>query len=430
MAMHEKTPISRKQILIGSFICLMGGLFYCYEFVLRIIPGALQSELSEAFGNISAATFGQLAALYYFAYSPMQLPVGMLMDRFGPRRLLSFACLCCTFGSLLFSYSGSLGLAGIGRFLVGFGSSFAFVGVLSLAVQWLPRRYFSLVTGLVTTLGMLGIVYGEVKITQLVGTLGLPHVLGMMVVIGAGLTVLILLVVRDGPGGSHAKTISPKLFFKNVVRVLLSPQVWLIGLVGACLYTSLSVFGELWGKSYLEQAHHLTKIQAAQTISMVFLGWAIGAPLAGYWSDRTGRRVFPLVVGAIFSLISISLVLYATDLSFYALNVLLLVYGIASGTEIIVFIMAKENSGVDELSGTVFAAANMIVTLGGVIFQPLVGILLDTFGRGTLVNGEHVYAVVDYQLALSILPISLLLVIVLGFFLKDKKGSNEIHQGS
>ena len=94
-------------------------------------------------------------------------------------------------------------------------------------------------------------------------------------------------------------------------------------------------------------------------------------------------------------------------------------YGLFSATEIIIFVMAKENSGA-ELSGTVFAAANMIVTLGGVIFQPLVGSLLDKFSNGQLVNGEHVYSVIDYQLALSVLPACLLLVMVAAFFLKDR----------
>ena len=416
--MLNATSISRKQLLCGSLACAMGALFYCYEFVLRIVPGALQGELSEAFGHISAATFGQLAALYYFAYSPMQMPVGMLMDRFGPRRLLSFACLCCTFGSFLFSYSSSLMIAGTGRFLVGLGSSFAFVGVLSLAVHWLPRRYFSLVTGLVTTLGMLGVVYGEVKVTALTSSMGLSHVLGLLVALGAVLTGLIFLVVRDGPGGAQIKAQPLSLFFNQVWKVLISPQVWLIGLVGASLYTSLSVFGELWGKSYLELAHHLTKIEAARSISVMFLGWAVGAPLAGYWSDRTGRRVFPLVVGALCSLICISMVLYCPNLSYFSLNILLFLYGVFSGTEIIVFIMAKENSGA-LVSGTVFAAVNMIVSLGGVIYQPLIGVLLDTFSQGQMVAGEHIYSIVDYQRALSILPLSLLLVVFLGFFLKD-----------
>lgn len=411
-------------LFFGGIVCVIAGFFYCYEFILRIIPGALQSELSAAFGHISASAFGELSAFYYFAYSPMQMPVGMLMDRFGARRLLSFACLCCTLGSLMFSYSSSLFIAGSGRFLVGFGSSFAFVGVLSLALHWLPRRFFSLFAGLITTLGMLGLVYGEVKITEMASTLGLAHVLSMMVMIGAVLTILILLIVRDGPGGVHVKTQPLADFFKNVVKVLLSPQVWLIGFVGACLYTSLSVFGELWGKTYLEHAHNLSKVEAAEAISCMFLGWAVGAPIAGYFSDRSGKRVLPLVIGAILSFICISIILYCPGLAFNSLCILLFFYGVFSGTELIVFIMAKENSGA-QLSGTVFAATNMIVTLGGVIFQPLVGKLLDTFGDSGLVNGEHIYTVVDYQVALSILPISLLFVTIAAFFLKDR--SHSIH---
>ena len=410
--------ISKKQAFLGSLICAIGAFFYCYEFVLRIIPGALQSELSAAFGHISATTFGQLSAFYYFAYSPMQIPVGMLMDRFGPRRLLTFACLCCTLGSWMFADISSMLVAGCGRFLVGFGSSFAFVGVLSLAMRWLPRRYFSLVAGLITTLGMLGLVYGEVKITDIALTLGWHHVLSLMVTIGGVLTVIIFLIVRDGPKGHVADKNPLPEFFANVWQVLSSPQVWLIGFVGACLYTSLSVFGELWGKSYLEQAHHLTKVEAARTISAMFLGWAVGAPIAGYFSDRTGRRVLPLVIGAVLGLVCISLVLYYPGLSYTALNILLFLYGVFSATEIIVFIMAKENTGA-QLSGTVFAAVNMIVTLGGVIFQPLVGKLLDSFGDSHIVGGEHIYTVMDYQLALSILPISLLLVTILAFFMKD-----------
>lgn len=415
--------ISRKQMLYGSLICFVGAVFYCYEFILRIIPGALQSELSAALGHISATTFGQISALYYFAYSPMQMPVGMLMDRFGPRRLLTFACLCCTLGSWMFTLTHSMFLVGSGRFLVGFGSSFAFVGVLSLTINWLPRRYFSLVVGLVTTLGMLGLVYGEVKITQWSQIIGWEQVLLVIAIIGSGLSVLMLFIVRDGPEGFKSHNQPLPEFFHNVLKVLMSPEVWLIGFIGACLYTSLSVFGELWGKAYLEQAHHLSKVDAAKTVSAVFLGWAVGAPLSGYLSDKTGKRVLPLALGAILSLICISLVLYMPGLSYWTLNILLFLYGLFSGTEIIVFIMAKECSGA-KLSGTVFAATNMIVTLGGVIFQPLVGKLLDTFGDSGIVGGAHIYTVVDYQVALSVLPISLLLVTILVFFIKDNPRSS------
>lgn len=411
-------PFTTRQTLAGALVCTVAAFFYCYEFVLRIIPGVLQSELSAAFGNISATTFGEISAFYYFAYSPMQLPVGLLMDRFGPRRLLTFACLCCTLGSWMFAQTTSIPVAGCGRFLVGFGSAFAFVGVLSLAVRWLPKRYFSLVAGLITSLSMMGVVYGEVKVTELAQTMGLSQVLLILVLIGALLSTVIFLIVRDSPAGHVSQKHPLPEFFSNVADVFRSPQVWLIGVVGACLYTSLSVFGELWGKNYLVQAHHLTKTAAAHTISAVFLGWAIGAPVGGFFSDFTGRRVFPLVIGAVMSFVCIALVLYYPGLPHGWLFTLLFFYGVFSGTEIIVFVMAKENSAA-KLSGTVFAAVNMIVTLGGVIFQPLVGKLLDAFGDSNLVAGEHIYSVIDYQIALSILPLSLILVMILAFFMKD-----------
>jgi MFS family permease len=416
--MRDVTLRSRKHLIFGITVCLVGALFYCYEFLLRILPGTLQSELSLAFGHISATAFGQLAALYYFAYSPMQLPVGMLIDRFGPRRLLSFACLCCTIGSYLFMRFDSLWIAGMGRLLVGFGSSFGFVGGLMLMVHWLPRRYFSLATGLMTALGMCGLMYGGIKITALATVLPLPQVLMLTVFMGAILTLLIFFVVRDAPGETHIQQQTLRVFFSQVWRVLISREVWLIGIVGASLYTSLSVFGELWGKSYLEQAHNLTKIQAAKGVSAMFLGWAVGAPLGGYLSDRTGRRAAFLIGGAFFALLCISAILYFSHLPYAILMILLFLYGVFSGTEIIAFVMAKETSGA-ELSGTVFAVINMIVTLGGVIFQPLVGYLLDFYSNKAMLTGAVVYTASDYQRALLVLPLSLIAVIVIGFFLKD-----------
>lgn len=411
-------PLNTRPSFQAYLICLVAALFYCYEFFLRIVPGALHRELMLSYGNISATSFGELASLYYFAYSPMQLPVGMLMDRYGPRRLLIFACSCCALGSFLFGLSSSLLMVGIGRFLVGFGSSFAFVGVLSLTLHWMPRRYFSFIAGLITTVGMLGLVYGEIKVTHFAASMGLPFVLDSMVLLGLALTVLIFIVVRDGP--KEGPPLAHQDFIYHVYQVLTSSQVWIMGFIGACLYTSLSVFGELWGKVYLEQAHHLSSFEAASTISFVFIGWAVGAPLAGFLADRWQCRFWILFFGSLLALLCIYVVLYGGDLSYYTLNLLMFFYGLFSGVEIIVFLMAKENSGLS-LSGTVFAATNMIVSLSGVIFQPLVGFFLDYSRSFSLSSGhEKVYNLADYRFALSILPVFLFLVLFSVFFIKDK----------
>jgi MFS family permease len=404
----------------GALVCAMSGLFYAYEFLLRILPGALQSELMQAFGHISAGQFGQMAALYYFAYSPMQLPVGLLMDRFGPRIVLTISCLFCALGSWLFAQTDHLYLAGLGRFLVGLGSSFAFVGMLFLGHHWLPRKFFSLLAGLVTTFAMLTLMFGVVKITQVAQLVGLTAIFKTLVVFGFILSILTYLVVKDSPDGQHVLHQQPlKHFFKEVWSVLVSPNIWLVGLIGAALYTALSVFGELWGKAYLEQAHHLSSIEAAKAISAIFFGWAVGAPLVGYFSDHSGYRILPLFLGAACALLCISAVLYVPHLSWWSLTLLLFFYGVFTSAEIIVFVMGKEMSEAN-LSGTVFASVNMIVMLGGMILQPLVGYLLDWSNQasGQYVAGmPHVYTVLDYQRALSVLPGSMLLVMVLLIYL-------------
>ena len=293
---------SRHQILLGILICAVGAMFYCYEFILRIVPGILQNELRISFGNISASVFGQLSALYYFAYSPMQLPVGILMDRFGARKLLFLACFCCSLGSYLFGFYSSITVAGIGRFLVGFGSSFAFVGVLASAVSWLPQKCFSTVAGLMTTLGMLGLVYGEIKISSLANSLTLANINYLFVGAGFILTIIIFAVVKDNPNDKYSKELPILDFFKQVGVILKSKRIWIIGFIGACLYTSLSIFGELWGNEYLAIAHNLSKTQSAKTISYMFIGWGIGAPISGFISDKINSRIKPLMLGSIFSL--------------------------------------------------------------------------------------------------------------------------------
>jgi len=408
---------SQYGLVYGFIICTIAAFFYCYEFVLRIVPGILQGELSARFGHLGAAMFGQIAALYYFAYSPMQLPVGMLMDRFGPRRLLTIACACCCIGSYLFSFNTSLPLIGLGRFLVGFGSSFAFVGVLTLATMWLPKDLFSLFAGLMTTMGMLGNVYAEMKITNTVAELGIDAVLWSSVAIGSVLTLVIYLIVRNNKDYMQQHKTSLRSFLREVLQVCCSYKVWMVGVIGACLYTSLSVFGELWGQTYLQQAHHLSKVQSAHSMSVLFIGWAIGAPLTGYISDKFSNRIIPLLIGATGGLITIYSVLYLQHMPYWLLNTLIFGYGVFCSTEIIVFIMAKEVSGA-KISGTVFAVTNMIVTLFGAILQPTVGWILDLSSNRRIIDGHFVYQAVDYQKALAVLPFSLVLVILICFILK------------
>lgn len=410
----------KKSMTKGLLICLLGAFFYCYEYLLRIIPGVMQAELRVAFGGISATAFGTLTAYYYFAYTPMQLPAGVLMDRYGPHRLLSAACLMCALGSMMFADIHHFYIAVAGRFLVGLGSAFAFVGVLKLANNWLPKQYTSLVAGVVTTLGMCGAIVGQVGLTHLIIINGWMSVLKLASLLGVILTLLILCCLRDSPDAPHEKHTHQSIgrFFRDVYLVVKKLQIWVIGLIGSLLYLSLSVFAELWGKSYLMVAHGLDQVESANVVSMVFLGWAIGAPVMGFLSDWTKKRIGFLFGGALLSAVMIALVLYCPTLSETTLSILLFFYGFFCSVEIVVFVLARESS-YSKLIGTVFAVVNMIVMIGGMIFQPLVGKLLDVFWDGQMHHAIRVYSQIDYQLVLSFLPLSLVLVAILTFFIKS-----------
>src|SRR3990167_11251286 len=113
-------------------IFLLSASFYLYEYILQVAPSVMAESMMQAF-DVSAAGFGVVSAFYFYAYAPMQLPAGILFDRYGPRRLMTFALLLCATGSFFFASTDQLFTAALGRFLIGVGSAFSFIGVLVLA---------------------------------------------------------------------------------------------------------------------------------------------------------------------------------------------------------------------------------------------------------------------------------------------------------
>ncbi len=200
--------------------------------------------------------------------------------------------------------------------------------------------------------------------------------------------------------------------------MLKSRYIWINGFIGFLTYLSLSAFAELWGIPYLIQVYHLSKAHAASAISMVFLGWAIGCPLSGWFSDFICRRRLPIVIGSLLALVLISIVLYVPNLSLTSLYILLFLFGVATSVEVIIFAISRETSN-SKIAGTAISLANAIVMLGGVFFQPIIGFILDMFWDGKMLNGINVYSVKNYQLALSVLPIGFLICLILCFFQKE-----------
>lgn len=412
--------ILKKSIFVPWLIVGLGALYYCYEYFLRITPSVITPELMRDY-NLTGAQVGNLAAFYYHAYVPMQIVVGLLMDRYGPRRLLTLACILCAMGTYLFAGTHNLMVAQAGRFLVGFGSAFAFVGALKLATIWLPPNRFALVSGIVMCLGMIGGLFGDIWLERMVTAMGWQETIFLSAIAGVFLSAVIWSIVRDKNPymiQPYVHMIDSRELFLGLKDALKNPQIWINGIIGLLLYLSLSVFAELWGISYLEQGQSLTSEQAANANSMVFFGWAVGAPFWGWFSDYIRRRVLPIMVGSFISLIFVTIILYVPHLSFNTLRVFLFLFGFASSVQILIFAVCYEVSHI-KIAGTAIALTNMIIMVSGNIFQPLVGKILDSEWTGAMSAGARIYPPYAYKVALSVLPISIVVAMVLIFFIRE-----------
>ena len=411
--------------LFPWLVCGLGALFYCYEYFLRILPSVMTEDLLKMF-SISGVAFGNLVAFYYYAYTPMQLPVGIMMDRFGPRKLLVFASLVCALGTYLFAHH-YLPTAQVGRFLVGFGSAFAFVGVLKLASLWFPPSRFAFIAGMATSLGMIGAMVGDIVLSKLVISLGSNTTLYLAAIIGVGLTICMWFVIPETKtvktaAASASSKLSYSEFFTAVFKLCKNPQMWLIGVIGSFLYLSLSGFAEVWGIPYLIRAYGLSNSSAATNISFVFLGWAIGSPLVGWISDKIGNRRYPIIIGSLLGAILFAVLIYFPAISSQCLAVLLFTFGVCSSTQIIVFPIARELN-VQALAGTAIAVTNSLVMLSGALSEPLIGQALDVL-TGIHVKGNLMaFSIQSFQWALSVIPVAFVLAAVLTLFVKETRGA-------
>lgn len=414
----------------GWIICSLAAIFFCYEYILRMEPSVMVSELMHEF-QINATQFGMLSAFFYFTYTPMQIIVGLLSDLYGPRKILTLAVVACTIGSYIFGIAPTASIAAIGRLLIGFGGAFAFICVLKLTATWLPQRFFALFVGLATTLGMLGGMTGDIILSPLVHIIGWKQTINIGTIAGVILTPMIWLIIRDH---THTELTTKNKIktqpqyretFLGLVKIFKNPQMWINGLIGCFMYLSLSMFAELWGIPFLTTVHHLSKHSAGIACSMVFLGWLIGGPIIGYISDMTYSRRTPMFIGLLFSAISISLVIYLPQINIGLLHLLLFLFGVFSSCEVLCFAVSRENNP-KHLIATASAFTNALVMFSGIIFQPLMGKILDMFWSGQTLNNNRVYAAIDYQYALTLLPLALLLGFVLAFWLRETSDKKAI----
>lgn len=413
----------------GWLIWLTAALFYLYEFFIRVAPSAMEPELQTTF-RLSAAGLGAAMGVYYFIYSPMQLLAGSFLDRFGAKHVLVPAALICTVGAFLETFGHSAFLLSTARFFQGFGSAFAFVGTMYLAAEWFPRSMLGMLSGLTTSLGMAGAIIGNAGIADVVNRFGWRDALFVAGGVGVAVTLLIAFIVPKESRKQQQRAMEAELergpgILKSLRIVYSNPQSWFAGIAGTALYMPLSILGALWGESYISSVTGSDKVAASGAVSMLYVGWLIGGPLAGWFSDRKGVRRNMLLGAGLATFLTTLVVVFVPHLSITGAYVLLLLLGLASCSQVVCFVTAVEHNP-PAVAGTAIAATNMMIMLLGGMGEWAFGAILDYFGgSGDAAN----YPETTYRKAILLLPLISACGVAAAFFLKESFRKAEIPPG-
>jgi len=423
----DNTTPQEHHKLMPYFVFLLATAFYLYEFILQVSPSVMAAPMMKTFG-VSASGFGFISAFYFYAYAPMQLPAGLLFDRYGPRKLMTCAIILCALGSIFFAATTSIMAAAAGRFLMGFGSAFSFIGALVLLSRWFEPTQFALFAGIAQFMSSLGAMFGERPLAVLIHAYGWRTASFILGGIGFVLALLFWIFIRDYP--NQATQTAPKHSlgeeWKRLCAVTGRGYTWITGLYACAIWTPIAVFAGLWGIPYLQVKYNASLLVASGMCSMIWLAIGLGSPLMGWWSDRLQARRLALGLSACLGLLATSIILYMPDIPMSWMYLVLFIFGLGAAGQTVSFAVVKDNNH-PNLVGTACGFNNLSVVIGAAFFQPMVGVVLHHIGDVRVVDGISLYGLAGYQQALLIMPVSYITSLVLVLFFMKESHPDNIH---
>ncbi len=419
----NETNLNTHSRFLPWIVCLTGALFFFYEFIqmnmFNAISGALLTEFS-----LNAVQLGNLSAAYFYSNVLFLFPAGMILDRFSTRKVMLTALTTCFVATFLFSLSTSVLAVGICRFLTGIGSAFCFLSCVRLASRWFPASRLALVIGLVITFAMLGGFVAQTPLTLLINYIGWRNALMVDAGLGALITLIIGLVVRDFPAhyvdihASERKQLSQLGYWTSMRLAFLKPRNWLCGIYTCLLNLPIFLLGGIWGILYLQHTHDFSKTQASYITSMLFLGTVIGSPLAGWISDKIQLRKLPMMIGALLGIATIFSIMFIPHPSLLLLMILFLVLGLVTGTQVISYPTVAE-SNPKLLTATSVSVVSITTLSGGFIFPPLYGWLMHHHWNGVMAQGTPIYSAGDYAFAMWLFPVTLIVGFIASLLVQE-----------
>src|SRR5579863_4914103 len=369
---------------------LVASVFYAYQYILRVMPNIMMVDILQQF-HIDPATFGQLSGVYYVGYALMHIPIGSLLDRYGPQRVMPIALCAAATGLLPFIYADFWIYPIIGRLLIGIGSSAAILSVFHLVRITFPERHFARMLSISVTIGLIGAIYGGAPVLHLCRLMGYKSVIGLFAVVGIFLAILSFLVIPSAQARTQRSVVH------DVWQVLTNVRVMATCFCAGLMVGPLEGFADVWGTEFLKRVYGFESGFAATAPSLIFVGMCIGAPLLSLIAEKTNAYLGTIVASGIF-MASTFFLLIAGGMTTGMISVLFFGVGVCCAYQILAIYKASTYVSA-HVAGITTAIANMIIMTFGYLFHTVIGIVITSMGG--------IESRVAFQYGMLVIPLAL-----------------------
>ena len=404
MAEAPTHPLFRFRWLIFSILALAYLFVYFHRLSMSVVADHLVADF-----NTSAGVLGLLGSIYFYCYAAMQLPAGLLSDSVGPRRTVTWFLVAASAGSILFGLAPNIESAFVGRILVGFGVSMVFIPTMKILSQWYYPHEFASMAGILNAVGGAGVMAATWLLALMTEAFGWR--LSFELIGGCTLAIAVLawLIIRDRPQDrgwppiaelaakpdAPAPPVQTIALLAGMRQVVGTAHFWPLALWFFFDCVNFFGFGGLWGGPFLMHVYGLSREAAGAVLSMIAWGMIVGSPLLGFISDRVLKsRKQPFVAcTTILTLLLGALYLFPTAFSTPMLYATFFIFSVCASSIVVIGFTATKELFPVEIAGTSVGTVNLFPFLGGAVFMPFLGNILDRYPRDAM----GVYSLEGYR---------------------------------
>ncbi len=406
---------SNNKIILPFIGIIIGWLFYLYAYFARVEPGVLTNDLMTEF-SLNASEIGAIVSMLYVPYVAMQIPWGILVDKLGCKFIISLCCFLCSVGVLIFGVATEPWHLVVARIIIGLSSSAAYLSCGKVISESLPSKY-SVFMGITMFVGGVGGTLGSTITAGLAKTFGWRNLTYVMATIGFIIGMLAFMFLKPE---SKSQIVEKGHTLEGLALLSKNPSCWLIGFYGCTSYLPLSAIAELWGTPFMQARFNVSTTEASICSAVIFICFGLGSILAAKVANIINNKN-TIILFAVGLILAFLVAIYSDSIGFLTCVVLFGVGSIFAGSGTLVFDMTYKFVP-SNFAGTSTGYTNMLVMMSGVIFQPLLGKLLDFFRNGKVnPDGTPLYDIVMYRSSFMCILFVIILSVIGMLFVKERK---------